>query len=59
MDKNQINNALQIINNIEAFEIDKILETNFKDKDITTSSIGVYSAPDFIVSLKRMVNQFK
>ncbi|GHV00776.1 hypothetical protein FACS1894159_07220 [Bacteroidia bacterium] len=59
MDKNQINNTLQIIANIEAFEIDKIPEIIFKDQDITTINIGTYSVPDFIVALNRMLKQFR
>ena len=59
MDKNQINNTLQIIANIEAVEIDKIPETIFKNQDITTINIGTYFVPDYIVALNRMLKQFK
>ena len=33
MDKDQINNILQIVSNIETIDIDKIPETIFKDQD--------------------------
>lgn len=59
MDKNQINNTLQILSNIETIDIDKIPETIFKDKDITTVNIGTYILPDYIVALKRLIKQFR
>jgi len=59
MDKNQINNTLQVVANIEAVGIDKIPEEVFKDQDITTINIGTYSVPDYVVAVNRMLKQFK
>ena len=59
MNTDQINSVLQIISNIEGFDIDKISETIFKDQDITTINVGQYRLPDYIVALKRMLKQFK
>jgi hypothetical protein len=59
MEKNQINNTLQVVSNIEVIGIDKIPEEVFKDQDITTINIGTYSVPDYVVAVNRMLKQFK
>lgn len=58
MNRNQIATVLQVISNIENFDIDKIAETVFKNQDVTTINIGQYVFPDYIVVLKRMLKQF-
>lgn len=59
MNNNQITSVLQVISDIENCDIDKMLESVFKDQDITTINIGQYILPDYIVALKRMVKQLK
>lgn len=59
MNRSQIDSILQIISNIENFDIDKIPEIIFKDQDITIINIGQYTVADYIVTLKRMSKQFK
>ncbi|MDR1898230.1 MAG: hypothetical protein LBR10_15745 [Prevotellaceae bacterium] len=59
MDKSQINNILQVLSNIETLDIDKIPESVFKDQDITTTNVGTYLVLDYIVTLKRVIKQFK
>ena len=59
MDANQITNVLQLISNIENFDIDKMPETIFRNQDITTIYIGQYVLPDYVVALKRMLKHLK
>ena len=59
MNTSQITNVLQVISNFENGDIDKMPETIFKNHDITTISIGQYVLPDYIVALKRMLQQLK
>jgi len=59
MNRSQIDSILQILSNIENFDIDKIPETIFKDQDVTIINIGQYTVADYIVTLKRMNKQFK